>query len=181
MVTVGMGHVKNISTYIFQEQLLPRKIINVAHDSNIHVSIPDVNHELDRTPYFLLLQAQRDKFLNLTISVFVLHGPPHYKCMYGGMSVYDYVINHFEEFLSLCRKYNYSNPSVTLAKRSIYSQNSTFLTTLYQYKEYGTLTVRFTVAHSECMGIKIDSCSIKQLLYPWYSVTLKSNNLYMLT
>ena len=89
-------------------------------------------------------------------------GQPSSKCYFGGFAFFDFVSNKFEETLLMCNRYSNSSLFETSHdQRSIFSSNSSIIIVLYQYKEYSSMEFTASIHLTNCIGLKIHPCSLR--------------------
>ena len=110
----------------------------------------------------LLLHSTQNVYLNITIHQFLYMGEPSSKCYLGGFAFLDFAFHQFEETLLMCNRHPNSNLFETSHhQRNILSRNSSVIIILYQYKEYSSIQFSASIQLSNCFGLKIHPCSLR--------------------
>ena len=131
VISPEMDDVQNISAYaLFRAQKLPRKLISVGNNIETVVKFPNTVCTNKAVTCVLHIRNPAG-YINTTIISSIFKGPPHPDCIYGGITWYESL-----KLMSHCYKFSVSEP-LNIQNRNFFSQNSSVLMVLYQYKEHG--------------------------------------------
>ena len=93
--------------------------------------------------------------INLTISYAYYIGVNNVLCNYAGLAAYDYQFKTHRVISSMCFQQNHS------IYRNIYSKDRALLLVIYEYPEYGQLTVSLQGSSSQCKPVLLNICSFE--------------------
>ena len=153
---------KNILGFISYLGILTKwKYINLDNKTNL-IWFPGDFCPEPSCLFVLLLHSKQNVYFNVTIHQFSYLGQPNLKCFLGGFVFLDFFSTRFKETLLMCNKYSNSSWFETSHHhRSIFSSNSSIIIILYQYKEYSSMEFSASVRLTNCIGLIIHPCSLR--------------------
>ena len=98
--------------------------------------------------------VNRNQYVNITLS-FKYFGPNIGYCMYGGLSIYDYINSTIKEVLLLCDNL-FSLPLSLQPNRNLISNTESLFLVFYSYILYSDIEVHLQKEPSSCQGVIIE-------------------------
>ncbi len=103
----------------------------------------------------VVLKANSDAHLNMTVVNMMYHGTQHILCKFAGISIFDFAHKWTsKQLFSFCSpaQQNFSS------NKNIYSSNNKVLVIFYSYTEYAISEYTLTTSTTECVPVVIDVC-----------------------